>query len=112
MSERLTTADRIRRLHALERAADEQREQMRLQTVELISDLRNSPLSQNISRSIQRGRDFAQVFSAFGQSFKTSAPAGERSESKRAPFPWSSALSTVGGLYTLFRWWKQNHRRK
>jgi len=112
MSERLTANVRARRLHALERAADEQREQLRLHTVELVGEISHSGIGQKVLMGIQYGREAGRLFAAFRPGKTASAPTDERSERKRSPFPWASAVSAVGGLYAIFRWWKQNPDQK
>jgi hypothetical protein len=104
---------RSRRIHALERAADDQRAQIRLNAIEIATGLRDCEVVKNATSGIRSARELAHTFSTFGKIGQWWRSGLDRKlENGETAFPWAVAASAGAGLWTIFRWWKQNHGQK
>ncbi len=101
---------RARRIHELERTADDQREQLRRNTASVATGIRESEPVRQIFRGIAEGRILAARFSGSRggwQGFFSGRPA---SGDNARHFPWAAALAAAGGAWRIIRWWKQRRQ--
>jgi hypothetical protein len=96
---------RMRRIHLLERAADDQRERLRLHAVNLVADVRGGGLVRDgLSAIAAKAGPAGAIVRTLIAHWATR---GRRR--KKSKFPWLSATLASLAAAGFAHWWRQRH---